>query len=75
MHLLARLPSGTSDTALVRLTEMHGLAPAALSPLSVEYDCCPGLLIGFTNIPQEHASDVAGALLDAIGNRLDVGGV
>jgi hypothetical protein len=33
------------------------------------------LLIGFTNIPQEHASDVAGALLDAIGNRLDVGGV
>jgi len=51
------------------------LAPAALSPLSVEHDCCPGLLIGFTNIPQEHASDVAGALLDAIGNRLDVGGV
>ena len=75
MHLLARLPSGTSDTALVPLAEMHGLAPAALSPLSVEHDCCPGLLIGFTNIPQEHASDVAGALLDAIGNRLDVGGV
>jgi GntR family transcriptional regulator/MocR family aminotransferase len=70
MHLLARLPSGTSDTALVRRAETHGLAPAALSPLSVEHDCCPGLLIGFTNIAQEHASDVAGALLDAIGNRL-----
>ena len=73
MHLLARLPSAAPDTALVRLAEMHGLAPAALSPLSVEHDCGPGLLIGFTNIPQEHASDVARALLDAIGNRLDVG--
>jgi len=51
---------------------MHGLAPAALSPLSVEHDCGPGLLLSFTNVPQERACHVAGALLHAIGNRLDV---
>src|SRR6516164_1488099 len=72
MHLLARLPSGAPDTTLVRLAEMHGLAPAALSPLSVEHDCYPGLLLSFTNVPQERACQVAGALLQAIGNRLDV---
>ena len=72
MHLLARLPNGAPDTTLVGLAEMHGLAPAALSPLSVEHDCGPGLLLSFTNVPQERACQVAGALLHAIGNRLDV---
>jgi hypothetical protein len=50
------------DTDLVRRAESHGLAPAALSPLSINRDCGQGLLLSFTNIPEERASELAGVL-------------
>jgi len=74
MHLLARPSGGARDTMLVELAEMQGLAPAALSPLSIDGDCGQGLLLSFTNIPREHASDAARALWRAIGNHLVAAG-
>jgi len=70
MHLLARPLAGVRDTILVQLAEVHGSAPTALSPLSIDGDCGQGLLLSFTNIPQEHASEAARALRRAIGNHL-----
>jgi GntR family transcriptional regulator/MocR family aminotransferase len=70
MHLLARPLGGVRDTMLVQLAEMQGSAPTALSPLSIDGDCGQGLLLSFTNIPKEHASDAARALQRAIGNHL-----
>ena len=74
MHLLARPSGGARDTMLVELAEMQGLAPAALSPLSINGDFGQGLLLSFTNIPREHASDAARALWRAIGNHLVAAG-
>ena len=68
--MLARPSGGVPDTALVRLAERVGLAPAALSPVSIEHDCGQGLLLGFTNISEEHAPDAAPAVLRAIGSLL-----
>ena len=70
MHLLARPSGGAPDTMLVQLAEMQGLAPTALSPLSIGGDCSQGLLLSFTNIPREYASETARALRRAIGNHL-----
>ena len=70
MHLLARPSGGAPDTMLVQLAEMQGLAPMALSPLSIDGDCSQGLLLSFTNIPREYASEAAWALRRAIGNHL-----
>ncbi|MGH7092567.1 MAG: PLP-dependent aminotransferase family protein [Stellaceae bacterium] len=67
MHLLARPSGDTSDTSLVRHAEEQGLAPAALSRYSIEYDCGRGLLLSFTNIPAEKATEAAQALWRAIG--------
>jgi GntR family transcriptional regulator/MocR family aminotransferase len=68
MHLLARPIGNAHDTDLVHRAESHGLAPAALSPLSINSDCGQGLLLGFTNIPEERAAELAGALRRAIEN-------
>ena len=66
MHLVARPIGNARDTDLVRRAESHGLAPAALSPLSINRDCGQGLLLSFTNIPEERASELAGVLRRAI---------
>lgn len=70
MHLLARPVGGTPDTVLVERAAAYGLTPAALSPLAIEHDCGHGLLLGFTNIPREHAPDAAAALRQAVGPLL-----
>jgi GntR family transcriptional regulator/MocR family aminotransferase len=66
MHLLARPIGNARDTDLVHRAESHGLAPTALSPLSINSDCGQGLLLSFTNIPAEQASELAGVLRRAI---------
>jgi GntR family transcriptional regulator/MocR family aminotransferase len=70
MHLLARPVGDTPDTELVRLAEAHGLAPGALSAHALVADSGPGLLLSFTNIPEQQAEKAAYALRDAIGSRL-----
>jgi hypothetical protein len=49
------------------LAEQRGLAPTALSQHALEAACGPGLLLSFTNIPEERAAATAQALFDAIG--------
>jgi hypothetical protein len=67
--VLARPIGNARDTDLVHRAESHGLAPAALSPLSISSDCGQGLLLSFTNIPEERASELAGVLRRAIENN------
>ena len=55
MHVLAHLPKGTDDVALVARAQARGLSPNALSPLAVEAACAPALLLSFTNLPAEDA--------------------
>jgi GntR family transcriptional regulator/MocR family aminotransferase len=68
MHLLARPIGNARDTELVHRAERHGLAPAALSPLSINSDCGQGLLLSFTNIPEDRAPELVGMLRRAIAN-------
>jgi GntR family transcriptional regulator/MocR family aminotransferase len=51
MHVIARLPRGSNDIAIVKKARTHGLAPAALSLFAMKAKCGPGLLLSFTNIP------------------------
>jgi GntR family transcriptional regulator / MocR family aminotransferase len=70
MHLLARPKTEVLDTALVRLAERRGLAPAALSDHIVEARAESGLLLSFTNIPENSAVAACRMLEEAIGDRL-----
>lgn len=69
MHLLARLDPGEDDVALARAARAHRLAPQPLSRAAVERPIEPGLLLGFTNVPEErarvHAEQLARALAGA----------
>jgi len=66
MHLLARFSGGESDTQLVERANAAKLWPAALSPWSVEHACGQGLLLNFTNIPEEKAVEMAHRLRQAL---------
>jgi GntR family transcriptional regulator / MocR family aminotransferase len=66
MHLLLRPTCGIPDIELVRRAERHGLAPAPLSRHALDSDPGPGLLLGFTNIPEHQATAVAQALRRAV---------
>jgi GntR family transcriptional regulator/MocR family aminotransferase len=70
MHLVVRPTAPIPDWELVRLCEKHGLAAAPLSAHMLKKDCGPGLLLSFTNIPEERAETAAASLRAAIGNRL-----
>jgi len=58
MHLLGRLAKTENDQVLVARAMDYGLAPAALSPWRLEYDCGHGLLLNFTNIPEHAATEM-----------------
>ncbi len=55
MHLIARFTDNIDDTELARRAVSRGLAPVALSSLTVQHPCGTGLLLGFTNIPATEA--------------------
>jgi GntR family transcriptional regulator/MocR family aminotransferase len=67
MHLLARPAADVSDIDLAALAEQRGLAPSALSQHALAAACGPGLLLSFTNIPEDRAAAAAQALFEAIG--------
>lgn len=56
MHLLARFAGATDDATMARHAAEAGLAPAALSSLTLAHDCGQGLLLGFTNIAEPDAT-------------------
>ncbi|HEY3848300.1 MAG TPA: PLP-dependent aminotransferase family protein [Acetobacteraceae bacterium] len=66
MHLLARFPGSADDGTLARRAAAVGLAPVALSSLAVAHDCGQGLLLGFTNVPEEAAEALARRLAGAV---------
>ena len=55
MHLLIRLPLGIDDGKAARRAMAVGLAPTALSSLSIAHGAERGLLLGFTNVREEAA--------------------
>jgi GntR family transcriptional regulator / MocR family aminotransferase len=66
MRLIARLEAVEDDRALAARALAHGLAP---SPLSLFYAGPPrdrGLLLGFTNVPEENAAAEAERLRRAL---------
>lgn len=66
MYLLARLPGAGNDTELEQRALARHLAPRALSGFYLRGEPEQGLLLGFTNIPEEKAQGYAEALRDAI---------
>jgi GntR family transcriptional regulator/MocR family aminotransferase len=66
MHLLVRFPDAANDGVLVRKALKAGLAPTALSSLTMAHDCGQGLLLNFANLPAEAAEDAVHRLAMAI---------
>ncbi|MGE0746431.1 MAG: PLP-dependent aminotransferase family protein [Rhodospirillales bacterium] len=69
MHLAVHLPNGSDDEAAVARCRALGLAPASLSACGVGADRPRGLLIGFANVPVEHAAREAALLRRALDGR------
>jgi GntR family transcriptional regulator/MocR family aminotransferase len=67
MHLLARFPGADDDTVLVRRAVTAGLAPTALSSLSMAHDVGHGLLLSFTNVGAGEAEGLVGRLGGVVG--------
>lgn len=59
IHLLARLPAGVDDVALVAEAHHHGIACMPLSPhyQGAAQPSLPGLLLGFGGMPEERLAE------------------
>ncbi len=66
MHLLVRFPGGENDAVLVKRAAVAGLAPSALSSMTMAHDQGQGLLLGFTNIAVEDAPAMTARLAAAL---------
>lgn len=66
MHLLARFPGAANDGVLARRAARVGLAPTALSGLTMAHDCGQGLLLNFANLPEEAAPEAVARLVGAV---------
>ncbi|HBK04914.1 MAG TPA: DNA-binding protein [Acetobacteraceae bacterium] len=67
MHLLARFPGCEDDAALAKRAAAAGLAPSALSTLTMAHDHGQGLLLGFANVAVEDAPAVVARLAAVLG--------
>lgn len=67
MHLLGRLPAGVSDTAIAAASSKAGLAIHPLSSFSVARRPPRGVLLSFTNVPEQRACELCRRLHRAIG--------
>jgi GntR family transcriptional regulator / MocR family aminotransferase len=68
MHLLIRLPAGVDDGDVARRALAAGLAPMALSSLSIAHEGGNGLMLGFTNVREEDAGALVARLVEIIGD-------
>jgi GntR family transcriptional regulator/MocR family aminotransferase len=68
LHVVARLPGGADDRAIVQRAAALGLEPGALSEHAVDArrPTEPGLLLGFPTLPPGSAADAVRRLLDAV---------
>ena len=70
MHLLVRLEASVRDARVAEVAQAAGLAVQPLSVCTMEHDCGPGLLLGFTNIAEADAPGATWRLVRAIGDLL-----
>ena len=61
------LPDGVDDTDVARRAFAAGLAPVALSGLSIAHHPGHGLMLGFTNVREEDAPAFAARLVAIVG--------
>ncbi|KAB2912639.1 MAG: PLP-dependent aminotransferase family protein [Hyphomicrobiaceae bacterium] len=73
MHLLGRLRTGVSDTEIAAASTEAALAVHALSSLSIARRPPRGLLLSFTNVPEQRALELCRRFHRAVGHLL--GGV
>ncbi|MEW9582456.1 PLP-dependent aminotransferase family protein [Paraburkholderia sp. DGU8] len=66
LHVLLRLPPNFDDVVLANQARAHGMAITALSPMGWRTTTGPGLLLGFTNIAPDAATDAARRLQSAL---------
>ncbi|MDR3533733.1 MAG: PLP-dependent aminotransferase family protein [Rhodopila sp.] len=66
MHLLVRFPGAADDSVLAKGAAQMGLAPTALSSMTMAHDCGQGLLLGFTNVAESEAEALVSRLSAAI---------
>ena len=66
LHILARFPGHGSDVDLADQALRHGLMPHPLSRQFIEHDPRQGLLMSFTNIPEQESLNIVAALHRAI---------
>jgi GntR family transcriptional regulator / MocR family aminotransferase len=65
-HVLLRLPLNSDDVLLASQARAQGMAITALSPMGLQKQTGPGLLLGFTNIAADAAQDAARRLKSAL---------
>jgi GntR family transcriptional regulator/MocR family aminotransferase len=70
MHLLGFLPNNERDVEVAERAQSRGLGPTALSPWRMESDGAQGLLLSFTNIPEQSAAREAKRLERALTHRV-----
>jgi GntR family transcriptional regulator/MocR family aminotransferase len=66
MHLLIRLPDGVDDSDVARRALAAGLAPMALSGLSIAHHPGHGLMLGFTNVREDDAARLVARLMTVV---------
>jgi GntR family transcriptional regulator/MocR family aminotransferase len=66
MHFVAWLRGPLKDTNVVEHLYRNGIGPSALSRCSLRAHAHNGLMIGYTNVPKEHAASSARRLLSVI---------
>jgi GntR family transcriptional regulator/MocR family aminotransferase len=66
MHLLARFPEQGDDADMMRRATACGLAPLPLSSQYLGSRREHGLLLGFTNVPELQAGEIAQRLRRAL---------
>jgi GntR family transcriptional regulator/MocR family aminotransferase len=67
LHVIGRLDDTVSDVELADRAIAAGYRPIALSSLSRRQSRASGLLIGFTNVPEQHAAVLAREFRAALG--------
>jgi hypothetical protein len=63
---IAWLLGGVSDTEIVERLGRQGIGPAPLSRCSLRASGHNGLMIGYTNVPKEHAASATRRMLAAM---------
>jgi GntR family transcriptional regulator / MocR family aminotransferase len=66
MHFIARLSKRVCDTRMVEHLSRQGIGPAPLSRCCLYASGYNGLMIGYTNVAEEHAASAARRMLAAI---------